>query len=146
MIVPVVAGLSAMILLPSLLFVGLQYLLPFIHVNDKFLCKYSQINDASTTECPLPVIQVYPAIFVLAALFHSAFASADLLASWSQSVRDKEFLVEMRLKNHESPPPPPPLSVPSALLRTAQDRMQLDPVDMLLDDEEEEYEEVRLED
>lgn len=25
----------------------------------------------------------------------------DLLASWSQSIRDKEFLVEMRLRNHD---------------------------------------------
>jgi E3 ubiquitin-protein ligase MARCH6 len=24
-----------------------------------------------------------------------------LLSSWSQSIRDKEFLVEMRLRNHE---------------------------------------------
>jgi E3 ubiquitin-protein ligase MARCH6 len=28
-------------------------------------------------------------------------AAMALLSTWSQSIRDKEFLVEMRLRNHE---------------------------------------------
>ncbi len=49
----------------------------------------------------LSVIHVYPAIFIIAASSRSALLSMDLLSSWSQSIRDKEFLVEMRLRNHD---------------------------------------------
>ena len=28
-------------------------------------------------------------------------ASYDLISSWSQTVRDKEYLLELRLQNHE---------------------------------------------
>jgi len=46
-------------------------------------------------------MHVYPSVFVLAGTARSAIALFKLLSSWSQAVRDKEFLVEMRLKNHE---------------------------------------------
>jgi hypothetical protein len=46
-------------------------------------------------------MHVYPGIFVLTGLVRSVLALFDLLSSWSQSIRDKEFLVEMRLRNHE---------------------------------------------
>lgn len=46
-------------------------------------------------------MHVYPAIFAGAALSRSAIVLFDMLITWSQSVRDKEFLVEMRLRNHE---------------------------------------------
>ncbi|KAF8880202.1 hypothetical protein BD779DRAFT_1549951 [Infundibulicybe gibba] len=47
------------------------------------------------------VMHIYPAIFMLVGLLRSAMVLFDLLSSWSQSIRDKEFLVEMRLRNHE---------------------------------------------
>ncbi len=98
------AGLLGMILLPGLIFAGLQYLFPFINVSDKFLCKYLLMcsSGASSSYYAVSVIHVYPAIFIIAASSRSAFVSMDVLSSWSQSVRDKEFLVEMRLRNHES--------------------------------------------
>jgi E3 ubiquitin-protein ligase MARCH6 len=40
-------------------------------------------------------------VFVLAATAHSAIILFGVLRSWSQSIRDKEFLVELRLKNHD---------------------------------------------
>ncbi|KAK0203078.1 hypothetical protein DFS33DRAFT_1344825 [Desarmillaria ectypa] len=83
-IAPVTAGLLGMIVLPGLLFTILRHFLPFLPVNDKFI-----------------FIHVYPAIFIVAASSRSALLSMDLLSSWSQSIRDKEFLVEMRLRNHD---------------------------------------------
>lgn len=47
------------------------------------------------------VTYVYSSLFCLAGLMHTFILLRGLLASWSQAVRDKEFLVEMRLKNHE---------------------------------------------
>jgi E3 ubiquitin-protein ligase MARCH6 len=46
-------------------------------------------------------MHVYPGIFVMTGLIRSTLVLFDLLSSWSQSIRDKEFLVEMRLRNHE---------------------------------------------
>lgn len=51
-------------------------------------------------------MHIYPAIFAVASLSSFAVVLLDALASWSQSVRDKEFLVEMRLRNHEPEPIP----------------------------------------
>ncbi len=48
------------------------------------------------------VKNVYPSIFVVAGLMQSSRYVSEIVISWSQSIRDKEFLVEMRLRNHES--------------------------------------------
>ena len=45
---------------------------------------------------------IYPAIFVAAALARLGHALILLCASWAQSIRDSEFLVEMRLQNLET--------------------------------------------
>ena len=47
------------------------------------------------------VLHVYPGIFTAAGLVHGAFALTKVVGSWSQTIRDKEFLVEMRLRNLE---------------------------------------------
>ena len=47
------------------------------------------------------VMHVYPGIFVVFAVVRSAVATYGRLALWSQAIRDKEFLVEMRLRNHD---------------------------------------------
>lgn len=44
---------------------------------------------------------MYPGIFAVVGFGRSVMVGIDLLQSWSQSIRDKEFLVEMRLRNHE---------------------------------------------
>ena len=46
-------------------------------------------------------MHVYPIVFVFAATIRSGIVLFDLLSSWSQAIRDKEFLVEMKLRNHE---------------------------------------------
>jgi hypothetical protein len=47
------------------------------------------------------VTHIYPGIF-LAITFSSTGAKIyDGMTKWSQTIRDKEFLVEMRLRNHD---------------------------------------------
>ena len=46
-------------------------------------------------------MNIYPTIFVVVALIRLGFMGYDLLSGWSQTIRDKEFLVELRLKNHD---------------------------------------------
>ncbi|RDB15868.1 ERAD-associated E3 ubiquitin-protein ligase doa10 [Hypsizygus marmoreus] len=81
---PVMGGLVGMIVFPGAVFRAVQYLLPNIPVDDKFM-----------------FMHVYPGIFMFAGLARSGVVLYALLKSWSQSIRDKEFLVEMRLRNHE---------------------------------------------
>ncbi|KAG6907887.1 hypothetical protein DXG01_006994 [Tephrocybe rancida] len=81
---PVAGGLLGMILFPGLVFRAIQYIFPNMPLDDKFI-----------------FMHIYPGIFMLAGLVRSSIILYSLLASWSQSVRDKEFLVEMRLRNHE---------------------------------------------
>lgn len=46
-------------------------------------------------------MHVYPSVFALAGTVRSMFLLFKLLSTWSSAIRDKEFLVEMRLRNHE---------------------------------------------
>ncbi|KXN87669.1 ERAD-associated E3 ubiquitin-protein ligase doa10 [Leucoagaricus sp. SymC.cos] len=83
-ILPVAGGLFGMIILPAILFRAFQYVFPSIIVDDKFV-----------------FMNIYPGIFVVAGLMQSSRYINDMVASWSQAIRDKEFLVEMRLRNHD---------------------------------------------
>jgi len=57
---------------------------------------------------PLPInertlfVNVYPAIFAGAGVGRGIWGLYEMYLKWSQSVRDKEFLVEMRLRNLEA--------------------------------------------
>ncbi|KAG7093540.1 hypothetical protein E1B28_007211 [Marasmius oreades] len=88
-IIPLVSGLLGMILLPGAVFRGMQYLIPSFNVDNRSMFTH-----------------VYPGIFIVAAFGRSSLMFNDALGNWSQTVRDKEFLVEMRLKNHEPIHPP----------------------------------------
>ena len=46
-------------------------------------------------------MHVYPGIFAVAGLFRLVVTGSRTLSRWSQSIRDTEFLVEMRLRNYE---------------------------------------------
>ncbi|KAF8518939.1 hypothetical protein BU17DRAFT_48138, partial [Hysterangium stoloniferum] len=56
---------------------------------------------------------IYPSIFVVVACGQFCMSLTGVFAKWTQSIRDKEFLVELRLRNldqtrnAEKPPPPP---------------------------------------
>lgn len=49
----------------------------------------------------LIVTTVYPGIFTSVGVLRGAFGLVAVYLKWAQSVRDKEFLVEMRLRNLE---------------------------------------------
>ncbi|KAK7060792.1 hypothetical protein VNI00_000525 [Paramarasmius palmivorus] len=85
-ILPVIGGLLAMLLLPGITLRVLQFVLPVMK---------------TVTDDRAMFIYVYPGIFLTAALGRSSIMLREVVASWSQAVRDKEFLVEMRLKNLE---------------------------------------------
>jgi E3 ubiquitin-protein ligase MARCH6 len=40
-------------------------------------------------------------MFAMVGFYRASVATLRLLSSWSQAIRDKEFLVEMRLQNLE---------------------------------------------
>jgi E3 ubiquitin-protein ligase MARCH6 len=46
-------------------------------------------------------MHVYPGIFAAAGLIRLGVTGSGVLSRWSQSIRDTEFLVEMRLRNYE---------------------------------------------
>lgn len=81
---PLTFGLLGMILLPGGIFLLAQHFIPFIPKNSRLL-----------------FMEVYPAIFVTAAGIRFGAVLLEMLGTWSQSIRDKEFLVEMRLRNLE---------------------------------------------
>ncbi|KAJ7230501.1 hypothetical protein GGX14DRAFT_583567, partial [Mycena pura] len=81
---PLSFGLLGMIFIPGGVFLLAQHYVPFIPKNNKLL-----------------FMEIYPAIFVTVAGVRFGAVLLQLLGSWSQSIRDKEFLVEMRLRNLE---------------------------------------------
>ncbi|GJE91239.1 hypothetical protein PsYK624_073880 [Phanerochaete sordida] len=82
-IAPLTVGLLGMILLPpAVVWAALKA--SGLQVNEKLLH-----------------LHVYPGICTLTAVCLAAGAAYDVVRSWSQTVRDKEFLVEMRLQNLE---------------------------------------------
>ncbi|KII87240.1 hypothetical protein PLICRDRAFT_93037 [Plicaturopsis crispa FD-325 SS-3] len=83
-ILPVTAGLLGMILLPGGAFRALHRLFPALPLDGKFL-----------------FMHVYPGIFAMAGSSRTLVVGFALLKRWIQSIRDKEFLVEMRLRNHD---------------------------------------------
>ncbi|OCH96342.1 hypothetical protein OBBRIDRAFT_816012 [Obba rivulosa] len=82
-IAPVAVGLLGMVVLPAAALWGMRKVLPLPLESDALL------------------VHVYPGIFTVAGLAHALVALSRLVATWSQSIRDKEFLVEMRLRNLE---------------------------------------------
>ncbi|KAF7345383.1 RING-CH-type domain-containing protein [Mycena venus] len=81
---PVTFGLLGMILLPGSAFFLAQHFIPIIPKNGRLL-----------------FMEVYPAIFVVVAGVRFGAVLIEMLGTWSQAIRDKEFLVEMRLRNLE---------------------------------------------
>ncbi|PCH44456.1 hypothetical protein WOLCODRAFT_90853 [Wolfiporia cocos MD-104 SS10] len=104
-IAPVMTGLLGMIFLPAGLLWGVHRALS-LPLPDDFLFAH-----------------VYPSLFTVAGFTHAVVALSKVFGSWSQTIRDKEFLLEMRLQNHEP--------------RSEQDR-ESNEVDLEIKEEEEE--------
>lgn len=91
-----------MIFLPAALLWGLRRLID-LPVGDDFLCMSDFITFLYETHFViLLVFYMYPGIFTAAAIGYGALSLSKVISTWSQSIRDKEFLVEMRLRNLES--------------------------------------------
>ncbi|GBE86611.1 hypothetical protein SCP_0904900 [Sparassis crispa] len=94
-IFPVTLGLLGALLMPPGALWGLRQVLS-LPIGDNFL-----------------FVHLYPSLFTAAGLSHGALLLSKVVASWSQSIRDKEFLVEMRLRNlepqQEQKPEPAPI-------------------------------------
>ncbi|CCM02594.1 uncharacterized protein FIBRA_04697 [Fibroporia radiculosa] len=82
-IAPITFGLLGMLLLPAGFLWAVRRAVSF-PIGDDFL-----------------FVHLYPSIFTVAGFSHAVVVLSKGLASWSQTIRDKEFLVEMRLQNHE---------------------------------------------
>jgi len=83
LILPMLAILLTMLLVPA----GVVYVVrELLHVplGEKFL-----------------FVHVYPGLFAMVGLSRMVVSAMAVLSSWSQAIRDKEFLVEMRLQNLE---------------------------------------------
>ncbi|KAI0642432.1 hypothetical protein C8Q79DRAFT_917921 [Trametes meyenii] len=80
-IAPISIGLLGMIILPAACVWAATHLVP-LPIDGDFL-----------------FLHVYPGIFTLAGLGHAMWVLSRAMTSWSQTIRDKEFLVEMRLRN-----------------------------------------------
>ena len=104
-IAPLVGGLLGMMLFPGLLLQVVRYTIPALALRRALMCTlpffYPLVQLADIMHFFLSVTNVYPAIFVIAGFVRSAVVAYDVLSTWSQSVRDMEFLVELRLRNHE---------------------------------------------
>ncbi|KAN0115652.1 hypothetical protein V8E52_006771 [Russula decolorans] len=82
-IAPLVVGLVGMLALPPAIVVLLRRALT-VHVDQRFI-----------------LMHIYPGIFAAAGLIRLGLTGSGVLSRWSQSIRDTEFLVEMRLRNYE---------------------------------------------
>lgn len=104
-IAPVCAGLLGMIVFPAAILWSASRLVT-LPMDGDFLCKHPSLPSPPDREqiadirC-MAVVHVYPGIFTLAGLGHGAWVLSKVTRSWSQTIRDKEFLVEMRLRNLE---------------------------------------------
>ena len=88
-----------MIFSPILCIVGMQQLIK-LPLDQDILCRLCISLTKQTVHFRL-VAFVYPTIFLAAAFARLGHALVLLCASWAQSIRDSEFLLEMRLQNLE---------------------------------------------
>ncbi|GJJ11157.1 hypothetical protein Clacol_005388 [Clathrus columnatus] len=85
-IIPATVGLMGAIILPPLL----------IFASSKWIILPWNSEDLHRL--------IYPVIFIIVAAFQFGSSMSGVFQKWTQSIRDKEFLVEMRLRNLESSP------------------------------------------
>ncbi|PPQ98798.1 hypothetical protein CVT26_014350 [Gymnopilus dilepis] len=83
-IIPLIVGLLGMILPPGLVYRLVQYLFPSIAIDDRSM-----------------FMHVYPTVLFCTFIFHASISAHGLMSLWLQSIKNKEFLVEMRLKDYD---------------------------------------------
>ena len=101
MIAPLIVGLVGMLALPPSIVVLLHRVAP-LQLDQRFIRKPFPLVSCHHRSDHTPVVMhVYPGIFAGAGLVRLGVTGSKALARWSQSIRDTEFLVEMRLRNYE---------------------------------------------
>lgn len=91
-----------MILGPALLVQPVWYFLPAVAMR-KNCMSLLFLPRPGLIKCP-PIVSamiLYPAICGTFAIVRVTVDAYEVLSTWAQSVRDTEFLVELRLRNHE---------------------------------------------
>lgn len=119
-IAPVTSGLLACLVLPIIIVLPLQRLLPN-YISQIALCQ-SPLPASSDKPlmsgmvyllnvcCPSrAVLYVYPGLFVVAGIVKLYDALQIVAESWAQQIRDSEFLLERRLRNLDPPESKPKL-------------------------------------
>lgn len=98
---PAVGGLLAMLAFP----VGLLWMFKTVtndQITDRSLCAFRSLLDRPQIPDASPAVTgIYPGIFAIVGIVRGIWGLHKMYLKWSQSVRDKEFLVEMRLRNLE---------------------------------------------
>jgi hypothetical protein len=73
-----------------------------VHVDQRFIRKLIILPSLLWLSLSSSVVMhVYPGIFAAAGLIRLGLTGSGVLSRWSQSIRDTEFLVEMRLRNYD---------------------------------------------
>jgi len=90
-----------MLALPPSIVVLLHRVAP-LQLDQRFIRKLFPLLSCHHRSDHSPVVMhVYPGIFAGAGLVRLGVTGSKALARWSQSIRDTEFLVEMRLRNYD---------------------------------------------
>ena len=101
MILPLVGALLGVLVLPAAVVWGLREFFD-LPLGPKFMCKLLLTPFTAQISYPLSaVMHAYPGMFATVGFYRASVSTLRLLSSWSQAIRDKEFLVEMRLQNLE---------------------------------------------
>lgn len=108
-IVPVLSGLIGMLVIPPVTLYLVQRAFKFT-LDDRFIRAFSFSSPSfDNTELifvsdllAYTVLHVYPSIFTAVGVSQMIWFLGGFLKTWSQSIRDKEFLVELQLKNYEA--------------------------------------------
>ena len=74
-----------------------------VPITDRTLCtsQFPLDHTKVSSNEPYAVATIYPGIFTGVGVLRGAFGLVAVYMKWAQTVRDKEFLVEMRLRNLE---------------------------------------------
>lgn len=111
-IVPVLSGLIGMLVIPPVALYIVQRAFKFT-LDDRFireflfsfllLRRFPTIPNLTFLQyVAYAVLHVYPSIFTAVGVSQMIWFLGGFLKTWSQSIRDKEFLVELQLKNYEA--------------------------------------------
>src|ERR1700761_6534387 len=106
-ILPLVGSMLGLIIVPPAIFFSGGYCSRFfsrlpltLPPDNRFVCESRSsiyLHSVPNSLSSLLVRYVYPGLFAMAALSLLAGSAQNILSGWAQVIRDKEFLLELRL-------------------------------------------------